>query len=458
MLTLASTIHSLRPPPCAIGSYGCETPSKLQYGVLYLALALVSLGVGGTRFTIATMGADQFDKPNNQGTFFSWYFFTLYLGIAISSTVIVYIQDSVSWGLGFGICVIANAIGLAVFLFGKQFYRHVKPKGSPFVSTARVVVAAIRKRRILETFQSQQDYYHGRGDTIGAVGCPTESFRFLNCAALKMEGDKLPDGSYTKSWWLCTVEEVEDLKTLIKILPLWSSGIFLSTPIAMINSLIVLQALTMDRHLGPNFKIPAGSFLVFTLFASAISIFIIDRFLLPMWQNLTHGSLTPLQRIGIGHVINIFAMVASALIESKRLHVVRTHHLTGKPNHLVLPMSGMWLVVPLSIVGIGEGFHFPGQVALFYQEFPKSLRSTSTAMISLLIAIGYYLSTGITDLVRRSTGWLPDNINDGRLDCVFWMLAVIGGLNFGYYITCAKLFNYQNVEKHVDQATDLVGT
>ncbi|CAK7325544.1 unnamed protein product [Dovyalis caffra] len=452
MLTLASTIHSLRPPACGIGAFACEGPSKLQYAVLYVALALASLGLGGTRFTIATMGADQYNKPNEQGTFFSWYFFTLYLATAISFTAIIYVQDNVSWGLGFGICVIANAIAIAVFLLGKRFYRHTKPRGSPFVSIARVLVAAIRKRRKLKTFQTQLDYFHG--DNTKEISSPTESFRFLNCAALRIESDKQSDGSCSISWWLCTVEEVEDLKTLIKILPLWSSSIFLSTPIAMISSLTVLQALTMDRHLGPHFKIPAGTFLVFTLVATILSIYIIDRFLQPMWKNLTRRSLRPLQLIGIGHVLNIFAMVGSALVETKRLHVVRTSHLSGEPPGSIVPMSGLWLVVPLAIVGVGEAFQFPGQVALYYQEFPKSLRSTSTAMISLLIGIGYYLSTALTDLIRRSTGWLPNNINDGRLDYVFWLLAVIAVVNFGYYLLCAKKFKYQNIENHENETYD----
>ncbi|KAG6763588.1 hypothetical protein POTOM_031014 [Populus tomentosa] len=234
------------------------------------------------------------------------------------------------------------------------------------------------------------------------------------------------------------VEEVEDLKILIKIMPLWSSSILLSTTIAMINSLTVLQALTMDRHLGPHFKIPAGSFLVFSILASALSISIIDRFLLPMWKNLTRRSLKPIQQIGMGHVINIFAMVGSALVERRRLRVVRTHHLNREPPGSVVPMSGLWLMVQFIVIGVGEAFHFPGQVALYYQEFPKSLRSTSTAMISLLIGIGYYLSTAIIDSVRRSTGWLPDNINDGRLDYVFWLLTAIAFVNFGYYLLCTK--------------------
>jgi peptide/histidine transporter 3/4 len=54
-----------------------------QNAVLCVAVALASLGLGGTRLTTATMGADQFDKPNNQVTFFSWYFLTLYVAITI---------------------------------------------------------------------------------------------------------------------------------------------------------------------------------------------------------------------------------------------------------------------------------------------------------------------------------------------------------------------------------------
>lgn len=133
--------------------------------------------------------------------------------------------------------------------------------------------------------------------------------------------------------------------------------------------------------------------------------------------------------------------------------MVRTHQRVTNQSDYVVPIFGLWLVVPLTILGIGEAFHFPGQIALYYQEFPKSLKGTSTAMISLLIAIGLYLSTVIMNLVRKIIGWLPDNINHGRLDNVFWMLAVIGVVNLGYYLVCAKLFKYQNLEKSNDSGS-----
>ncbi|ONI24028.1 hypothetical protein PRUPE_2G219800 [Prunus persica] len=434
MLTLIATMHSLRPSSCPPGSLTCEGPSNFQYSVLYGALALASLGLGGTSFTIATMGADQFKNPKDQGVFFNWYFMALYVANLISSTAIIYVEDNVGWGLGFGICFIANAIGILVFLLGKRFYRQVKPMGSPFMSIARVLVASIWKMKISLAISRDSDYFYA-DEVFADNTVPTKSFRFLNRAALKTEKDKQFNGSYTKSWQLCTVKEVEDLKTLIKIMPLWSTGICLSITIAISSSLVVLQALSMDRHLGPHFRIPAGSFPVFNLLATAISIFIVDRFIL--------HKLRPLQRVGIGHVINIVGLVGSALLERGRLGVVRAHHLTNQPG-TVVPMSALWLVAPMSVMGIGEAFQFPGQVALYYEQFPKSLKSTSTAMMSLLIGIGFYLSTAITHLVKQTTGWLPNNINQGRLDNVFWMSAVIGVVNFVYYLICAKFFKYQN--------------
>lgn len=35
-------------------------------------------------------------------------------------------------------------------------------------------------------------------------------------------------------------------------------------------------------------------------------------------------------------------------------------------------------------------------------------------MISMLIGIVFYLSTALIDQVRRSTHWLPDDINHGN--------------------------------------------
>jgi solute carrier family 15 (peptide/histidine transporter), member 3/4 len=79
-------------------------------------------------------------------------------------------------------------------------------------------------------------------------------------------------------------------------------------------------------------------------------------------------------------------------------------------------------------------------MAFYYQEFPKTLRSTATAMAPQLIALGFYLSTVFVDVVRRVTPWLPGNINNGRLDNVYWAVATVTTVNFGYFLVWVSLY------------------
>ncbi|KAL7615517.1 hypothetical protein Lser_V15G01912 [Lactuca serriola] len=449
LLTLTATLDSLKPAPCENGSDVCVGPSKSQLAILYMSMALSSMGLAGTRFTLATMGADQFDNPEDQGVFFNWHFFTLYVGLLVSVVGIIYVEDNMSWGLGYGLCVAANLIGLVIFAVGKSRYRLLKPQESPFTRLACVVVAAFRKRKVLLSTKSEdycQESYEG---TKLVRTTPTNSFKFLNHAALiTTQLDTTSDKySIKKPWNLCTIQQVEDLKTLIRISPLWSTGVIMSTPLAIQMSLMVLQALAMDRHLGPThttFQISAGTMIVFVMLSSSIFIALIDRFLLPTYQKLTNTSLTPLQRIGVGHVLNALGMAISALVESKRLAIARSHDLKGNS---VVPMSVFWMVPQLVVIGVGEAFHLPGHVSFYYQEFPKSMKSTATAMVAMYIGVAFYLGTAVVDLVRKTTGWLPDGINDGRMDNLYWVLTGIGLINFGYYLVCSWKYKYQNVEK-----------
>ncbi|KAL0418156.1 UNVERIFIED_CONTAM: protein NRT1/ PTR FAMILY 2.7 [Sesamum radiatum] len=440
LLVLTVTVDGLRPPDCETGSSFCANPSRIQYAILFAALALVSMGLGGTRFTLTTIGANQFNRLKHQTTYFNLYFFTLYFSSFISATGIVYVEDNLSWVWGYGICIAGNMMGLAMFLAGSRFYYRDKPQGSPFMSLARVVVACVRKRNAGVSSESA-NYYYGDADGVKGAGeeAPTKSFRILNRAALKTEGDVLPNGSISKPWKLCTVQQVEDLKSLIRILPLWSSSILLSTPIGIQGSLTVLQALTTNRHLSHHFQIPAGSMTVFTLISTAVSLTLFDHFLWPMWKRVAGKNPTSLQQIGVGHVFNITSMAVSAIVESKRRAAATSHHLQGGL------MSILWLVPQMVIVGIGEAFHFPGQVALYYQEFPTCLKSMATALVAMQIGVAYYLSTAVVDFVRRVTEWLPDDIDDGRVDNVYWLLVVIGVFNFGYYLVCSWLYKYKNV-------------
>ncbi|KAF7823458.1 protein NRT1/ PTR FAMILY 2.6-like [Senna tora] len=450
LLILSASLKSLRPQPCDDdhGSNPCKSPSSLQYAILYTALALTAIGFGGTRFIMATLGANQFhNKPRDQSVFFNWFFFTLHVGSVASMTIIFYIQTDLSWSLGFGLCAMANLIAMAFLLFGYPFYRHDRPQGSPFVDMARVLVATSRKWRLSQSSSSVKDYYYGGNETLPEATRLriqnqlaqhkklmhlVQFCSFFNRAALITEGDTDSEGRIVKPWRLCSVEQVENLKSIIGILPLWSTTIFLSTPIGVLTSLAILQAMAMDRHIGPHFQFPPASVPVATLISTSITLTLLDRLLYPTWHKLVGKDPTALQQIGLGHVFSVLGLAVSAVVEWKRLRTTES-----------LSMSAFWLVPQFVLVGVGVAFDFPGQVGLYYQEFPESLKSTSTAMISLTIGTGSYLSTAVIDVVRRSTDWLPDDINDGRIDNMYWLLVVMGGINFGYFLVCASFYKYQ---------------
>ncbi|KAF8720118.1 hypothetical protein HU200_024900 [Digitaria exilis] len=450
LFTLTAALPSLKPPHCAPPSAGCPHGTPGQFTVLYAAVCLLAIGTGGTRFNVATLGADQFGSARDQDTFFNWYFVFLYASFLVGDTAIVYLQDGVSWVIGFSVCLGATAASLVMLVLGARYYRMPAPKGSPYTELARVVVAAIRKAR--DDVSGPLNYYVGDGTVAdsGSDGAPSKSLGCVCVASIFLDStmitasDGTPEttvGDHRPSGWrLCTVQQVEDLKSLIGVLPLWSSGILISVSIGVMIGMVILQALAMDRSLGPRFNIPAGSITVCSLAAFIAATPVFERALFPLWRRATGALPTPLQRVGLGHVVNIAGMVAAALVERRRLGVVSVHHGASEAPGWVTPMSVLWLVIPLGVVGAGEALHFPGNMAFYYQEFPKTLRSTATAMAPLLIALGFYLSTVFVDVVRRVTSWLPENINQGRLDNVYWALAVMATVNFGYFLICVSLY------------------
>ena len=141
----------------------CKKASTLQLAVFYGALYILSVGAGGTKPNISTIGADQFDDfdPKEKAyklSFFNWWFSSIFIGTLFSFTVLVYIQDNVGWALGYGIPTIALAIAFITFLAGTPLYRHRLASGSSFTRIAKVIVAALRKSTVAVPIDSTELY------------------------------------------------------------------------------------------------------------------------------------------------------------------------------------------------------------------------------------------------------------------------------------------------------------
>ncbi|KAJ1392683.1 PTR2 family proton/oligopeptide symporter, conserved site [Sesbania bispinosa] len=478
ILTISTIIPSLHPPKCIAGSdTPCIPASNTQLTVLYLALYITALGIGGVKSSVSGFGSDQFDDSDK--------------GSLAAVTIFVYIQDHLGRDWGYGICACAVVVALLVFLSGTKRYRFKKLVGSPLTQIAEVYVAAWRKRHLElpsdssllfnlddvadETLKkkkqmlphSKQFSYlcHGHGFVVCATPTPNNTasdsqcdLLFLDRAAIK---DPKTDGEITegRKWCLSTLTDVEEVKLVQRMLPIWATTIMFWTVYAQMTTFSVQQATTLNRHIGKSFQIPPASLTAFFIGSILLTVPIYDRIIVPIARKVLKNpqGLTPLQRIGVGLLFSIFAMVAAALSEIKRLRVARLHGLEDNPS-AELPMSVFWLVPQFFFVGSGEAFTYIGQLDFFLRECPKGMKTMSTGLFLSTLSLGFFFSSLLVTLVHKVTGhhkpWLADNLNQGKLYNFYWLLAILSALNLGIYLICAKGYVYKD-KRLVEEGIEL---
>jgi dipeptide/tripeptide permease len=235
------------------------------------------------------------------------------------------------------------------------------------------------------------------------------------------------------------------LKCIARVIPIWASGIVFHVAIVQQQTYAVYQASQSDRRLGKSsFKVPEASYAVFAMLTLAMWIPIYDRVVVPFLQTLTgkEGGITILQRIGIGIVLSVLTMVVSGLVEERR----RTSPLTMPKQS---SMSGLWLIPQLALAGLCEAFNAIGQIELYYKEFPENMRSIAGSFLFCGMACSNYLSGFLVygvhriSLRARTGDWFPEDLNEGRLDYFYYMIAALGVLNFGYFLVCARWYRYK---------------
>ncbi|KAL6619240.1 hypothetical protein ACP70R_034379 [Stipagrostis hirtigluma subsp. patula] len=460
LLTVSAVLPALRPPPCAKDATECQRASSSQIAVLYVALLLKCVGTGGTRPCIMAFGADQLeldahgrprgDKP--KWSFFNLYFFGVELAKLLAVTVVVYVQENVGWGWGLGIPTITMLAAVIAFASGYSLYVRIPPGGSPLVRLAQVTTAAFKKRKAVmpdSTLLYQNKELDAGISTTGRL-LHTNQMKFLDKAAIVRDGDLLPSGE-PKLWRLSTVHRVEELKSIMRMLPIWAAGILLVTSGSHNSSFAIQQARTMDCGITRHFKIPPASMLVFTNITMLVTLTFYDRVLVRVLRRYTGhpNGITHLQRTGVGMTVAMLANAVSAVVERKRRAVAAMSGLLDAPK-ATLPMTVFWLVPQYALHGVAEAFMDVGRMEFLYDQAPESLRSTAAALYWLTISMGNYLGTLLVTVVhdktRGSGQWLEDNLNRGKLDNYYWLVAMLQALNLIYYYVCVKYYTFKPLE------------
>ncbi|CAN6441049.1 unnamed protein product [Victoria cruziana] len=462
IVTLTAAIPQLHPPQCKrlnLAEAGCIGPNLSQLAFFLGGLAFLVIGAGGIRPCNLAFGADQFNPNTESGreginSFFNWYYFSFTTMMMVSLTIIVYVQVSVSWTLGFSIPTAAMFLSCVCFFLGTKIYVKVKPEGSPFTSLAQVFVACIKKRRLKAVSQSDKELFDPpHTSLLNSKLHHTDQFRFLDKAATRTAGDTLnEDGLPSNPWRLCSIQKVEEAKCLVRVIPIWASTIIFNMSVSQQTTYAVLQAMNMDRHVGKHFQIPAGSFTVISMFTLTLWLPLYDRLLVPAvkWITKQDGGFTLLQRMGIGLVLCVISMLVSGIVEARRILAVGDGAL----------LSSMWLIPQFAIIGLAEAFSVIGQVEFYYKQFPENMRSVSGSFLFLGMAAGNYMSSLLVSVVHKVTGgfhqnWLSDNLNHGRLDYFYYMIAGCGVVNFFYFIFIARWYRYKGAASSSNQVAEI---
>ncbi|KAJ7966819.1 Protein NRT1/ PTR FAMILY 8.1 like [Quillaja saponaria] len=440
LLTISASVDSLRPPDCA--SRPCKAATDGQTAFLYGALGLIALGTGGIKPCVSSFGADQFDEADEKEvvkkyTFFNWFFFAINMGALVGITLLVYVQDTKGWTWGFAIPTAATFCSIVVLVAGMPKYRYKKPMGSPFTRFLQVIVASMRNHLRGVDLDSEIDLYEVRtshSDILGARKLAhTAQYRFLDKAAVVVDYKEVDTST---RWNLCTVTQVEEFKSFVRVLPIWASTIALSISFAQLSTFFVSQATIMDRKLGSSFKIPPGSVPVFSSVNALILVPVYEKIMVPILRKRTghKRGITSLQRIGVGLFVSIFAMASAALVEKRRRD-------DSKP----LAMSVFWLLPQFFLIGSAEVFTYVGQLEFFYDEATDGTRSISSAIFLSEIGIGSWLSTALVKIVEAWTGgehrgWLRNDLNKSKLDYFYWILTGINLVNFFVFVWVAWRF------------------
>jgi len=447
LLTLTAAVPSLHP-------HAGAGPSASHMAVLLASFALLAVGAGGIRPCNLAFGADQFDPRTPAGrrginSFFNWYYFTFTIAMMVSATVIIYLQSNVSWALGLAVPATLMGLSCALFFMGTRLYVRVRPEGSPFTSFAQVVVAAYRKRRLHRgPCDLLFDPPHRRSSLVSKIAY-TDQFLCLDKAAILTADDELAvtaDGTTPANpWRLCTVQQVEEVKCLVRMLPVWSSGIVYYIVLTNLGNYGVLQAMQTDRRLGRSgFQIPAGSLVVFNMLALTAWLPVYDGVVVPALKRVTkrEGGITQLQRMGAGIVLSIATMVVAAAVERHR--------------RAVGDATSCFVLVPQQMLaGLSEAFAVIGQVDLYYKQFPENMRSVAGALLFLGFAVASYASGLMVTVVHRTTGgsdgrpdWLTQDLNQGRVDLYYLVIAGMAAVNLVYFVACARWYRFKESADH----------
>ncbi|KAL8526716.1 hypothetical protein ACS0TY_015786 [Phlomoides rotata] len=245
MLVTMSTPPILTNSTGSCKEYEAQCISHTKRVMFYAGMALLAMGIRGHRASLKPYN----DESEAYSSLLILFCVKLPLIGFVSLTTITgffvfpYIKQ---WYLIFGVPGICVVCAILLFLLGWYKHGSAEAKGSPLTDVCRVFVVAALK--ISQPFPADTTHIYQYDDEAHNSFPPSRFLRWLEKAAIILPDVSLEDQEINSTWRLCSFEEVEAAKFLVRVIPIGATFVVCTIVSSVENTFLVEQGRSRDKQ------------------------------------------------------------------------------------------------------------------------------------------------------------------------------------------------------------------